>query len=91
MIKVDQMLLVFKRLLFSRKSKAMTFSSSLVIYSLMSYIIYLSVFGQTFISIESTKMQLATYEETASKRCFLKYVLLEEGNIFNTAGKIFKI
>ena len=36
-------------------------------------------------------MQPSTYEETASNRCSLKYVLLEKGNIFNTVGKIFEI
>lgn len=33
------------------------------------------------------KMQTATYEETTSKWCSLKYVFLE-GNTFNTVGKI---
>ena len=36
-------------------------------------------------------MQSATYEKTASKKCSLKYVLLEKGNTFNTVGKIFEI
>ena len=36
-------------------------------------------------------MQTATYEETTSKWCSLKYVFLEESNTFNTVGKIFEI
>ena len=34
----------------------MTFSSSLVIYSSISYIVYLFVFSQTFISFKWTKL-----------------------------------
>ena len=50
------MFLVFKKYYFLEKNEAITFSSSLVIYSLISYIIYLLVISQTFISFDLTKL-----------------------------------
>ena len=51
------MFLVFsKRNYFlGKKNLAMTFSSSLVIYSSIRYVVYLFVFSQTFISFKWTK------------------------------------
>ena len=84
------MLLVFKKLLFSRKNEAMTFPSSLVIYSLISYIIYSLVLSQTFISLEQTKLDncvrynLPLTEKLPVRGVALKYKALsftKNGNI----------